>query len=163
MTFFKPTAPQAPVPQQGPTRSGLVERGVRVPMPDRAGEERERVRRIVEEQERIRAAMDRNDQILAEGAVLNPKGRPIGVDNTVTANNKRGLSGAAPVARKPRGILFRLGHGWFDEDGFWCVADAKGNVTVTRGASKEMMRKLSGEQRRILERARLNARRNGLR
>lgn len=163
MTFFKPTAPQAPVPQPPAPAGKPAERGIRVPIPDREAEEKARVARILAEQQRIREAMERNDQILAEGAVLNPKGRPIGVENTVSKNNKKGLSGATPLDRKPRGILFRLGHGWFDQDGYWCVADAKGNTTVTRGCSKEMMRKLTGEQRRILEVTRLTARRNGLR
>lgn len=163
MSFFKPTAPQAYLPQRPSGPQVSTERVVRAGIPDRMAEERARVARFREEQERLAAAMDQNDQIEVEGEILNPRGRPIGVENRAAKNNRKGLSAHQVVDRKPRGCLFRLGHGYFDLDGFWCVANHLGAVTVTRGTGKEMMARMSKDQRRILEAARLAARRNGLR
>jgi hypothetical protein len=163
MSFFKPTAPQAPVPQH-PARPNLGgERGLRGAVPDRMAQERARIEAMKAAEAEKRAAMERNDQIEVAGQVLNPRGRPIGVQNTATANNRLGLAGNVPLDRSPRGCLFRIGPGFFDLDGFWCVANHLNEVTVTRGCSKEQMSRLSKDQRRILEQARLKARRNGVR
>lgn len=163
MTFFKPTAPQAPVPQPLSRPISGGERGLRGGIPDRMAQERARIEAMkAAEAERL-AAMERNDQIEVGGEVLNPRGRPIGVENTATRNNRLGLSGKTVVERAPRGCLFRIGPGWFDLDGFWCVANHLDEVTVTRGCSKEQMSRLTKRQRQILEQARLKARRSGVR
>lgn len=163
MTFFKPPSPQATPPQHPSRPKSGSERGSRGGIPDRMALERERVARFREEEARKAAAMELNDQIEVAGQILNPRGRPIGVENRVSRNNRQGLSGSVPLDRQPRGCLFRIGPGFFDLDGFWCVPNHKNECTVTRGCSKEQMSRLSKDQRRILEQARLKARRNGLR
>lgn len=156
MTFFRAEkVVQAPQAQT----AGVSERGARgglLPVPDRQAEEAERLREF-------QAAVAAAGQLLVGGEVLDGRGRPPGVVNTVARNNRTGLSHTQVVERAPRGILFRLGHGWFDKDGFWCVADAKGKVTVTRGTNKEMMARLNKDQKALLDNARLRARKAGVR
>jgi len=73
----------------------------------------------------------------------------------------------AVVDRVPREVLFtvesKMYNGWFDLDGYWCKKDSKGKVTVMRGPPKKVISLLKPEQRKELERVRLQARRNGMR
>lgn len=166
MTLFKPTsAPVAPsaAGSGGGSAGGSSERGLRGAIPDRMAAERERIAAIRAEQERLEAARERSAVIEVEGEVLDPRGRG-GVENGRAANGHAGLklTGFCP-GRKPRGCLFRLTHGWFDLDGFWCVKKHDGTVEVYRGANRDTNRLLSKDQRRILDNKRLRARVAGLR
>lgn len=84
----------------------------------------------------------------------------------VIVARKHGVrAGRAVVELDPDGCLFRVKGtpGFFDLRGFWCLPKADGKIKVTRGAPKAVMRLLTQDQRRALERVRLNARRHGLR
>ena len=63
---------------------------------------------------------------------------------------------------KPNGCLFKVKGGFFDLDGFWCVKRG-GNYVVERSAPKKMMAQLDKNQKKELNRVRLNARRHGSR
>ncbi len=76
---------------------------------------------------------------------------------------KSGLQSKAKVDRVPRGCLFKVGGGFFDLDGYWCVRKAKHVVNVTRGAPKRITATLSDAQKKELRRVRSTAARNGLR
>ncbi len=82
---------------------------------------------------------------------------------TLEKSGKVGLTNARVLERLPRGCLFKVAGGFFDLDGFWCVQKADRHPEVRRGATKKVMRLLSVEQRRTLERVRLRARRQGVR
>jgi len=76
----------------------------------------------------------------------------------------------AEVDRIPRGVLFRvevgINRGFFDMDGYWCVRSGPGThaeYKVSRGAPRKVMAALTKWQREELHRARLRARRHGLR
>lgn len=81
----------------------------------------------------------------------------------VPVHRENGVKPTAHVDRLPEGKLFSVAGGWFDRYGYWCVPLADGQVRVTRGAPRKINRLLSKEQRRELERARLQARRKGVR
>lgn len=78
-----------------------------------------------------------------------------------------GVSPSAEIDRLPRKCLFRVDtgffHGFFDLDGFWCVPEGRNKSKVTRGAPKAVMARLTKGQKAELRRARMNARRNGMR
>lgn len=57
------------------------------------------------------------------------------------------------------GVLFRVGSGWFDLNGYWCRKIGK-KVHVWRSAPRKVMYELKKAQREELDRVRLNARRN---
>lgn len=150
MTFFEREARAAPVPQ--PVSGGRgPERGSRGPVPDRMAEERARIARIVAEREADAARRKADEAVVVDGVTLEARGR------------SGGLTIKVALDRKPRGMLFRIGPGFFDLDGFWCIPKHDGSVEVRRGCSKEQMRRLTDRQRKDVERVRLNARRNGVR
>ncbi len=63
---------------------------------------------------------------------------------------------------KPNGCLIKVKGGFFDLDGFWCFR-REGNYVVERNAPPKMMKLLNADQKKELNRVRLNARRNGSR
>lgn len=71
------------------------------------------------------------------------------------------------VEKAPRGCLFKvetgLARGYFDLDGYWCLHKGGKEYEVMRGAPRFVNAALTDRQRRELEKARLNARRNGVR
>lgn len=80
------------------------------------------------------------------------------------SSRKDGVRTNAVVERLPRGCLFRVNdHAWFDLDGFFCRQKQDRVVDVTRGAPRQIMAKLTKQQKHELARVRLNARRNGIR
>ncbi|WP_138469879.1 hypothetical protein [Poseidonocella sp. HB161398] len=97
----------------------------------------------------------RGDRVIAEP----PKKRPA---SPQISAREHGLNSRHVLATEPYGVLFKVGRGWFDLRGFWCV-ERLGKVEVRRGSSKKVMRELTAAQRKELGRVRLNARRNGLR
>lgn len=88
---------------------------------------------------------------------------------TLEGRGKVGLTNARVLDRAPRGCAFWVENekgrriGYFDLDGYWCVVKADRRVEVRRGAPRRVNRLLSKEQRKELERRRLNARRKGVR
>ena len=76
---------------------------------------------------------------------------------------KQGVKTSAKVSRVPNGCLFKVGGGFFDLDGFWCVRASGHEVKVTRGAPRKTMSVLSEQQKKELQRNRLRATRAGLR
>lgn len=163
MTMFRPEravvlARSVPA---GQTYGG--ERGARGVVPDREAEERERLRRYLAEQERLAEVQARSGVVEIDGEEFDAKGRGV-VDNTASRNNRQGLASTALCpGRRPRGVLVKLIHGFFDQDGFWCMKKADGRIEVYRGAGKDTMRRLTEDQRRLLNNARLRARKAGVR
>jgi len=96
-------------------------------------------------------------------------------DRTITQRNaekpvpehrKYGIASKGRLERGVRGCLFEVAGtpGFFDLDGYWCVQkQGRHNVEISRGAPKAVMRLLTSAQKRDLERARLQARRHGVR
>ena len=82
---------------------------------------------------------------------------------------RRGLTNALVLRdRAPRGCLFWVKNkgvevGYFDLDGFWCVPKGDRRVEVRRGASRAVNRLCTEAQRFQLAKARLQARRKGVR
>ena len=81
------------------------------------------------------------------------RGDRVIIDRTVDAVIER---------QKPNGCLFKVKGGFFDLDGYWCVKRG-GNFIVERTAPKKMMALLNEDQKKELNRVRLNARRHGSR
>lgn len=69
------------------------------------------------------------------------------------------VEGYTPTKR----ALFRVRHGWFDLNGYWCVPGHGKTVKVWRGAPAEVNKILTDEQARILHNARQKARKKGVR
>lgn len=63
----------------------------------------------------------------------------------------------------PKGCLFKVKRGWFDQNGYWCVPGDNRTVTVYRGAPHSINKILSDEQKRVLHNARQRARKKGVR
>lgn len=76
---------------------------------------------------------------------------------------KQGIKSSAKTERLPNGCLFKVGGGFFDLDGFWCVRASGHEVKVTRGAPRKLMAMLTDAQKKELQRNRLRATRSGLR
>ncbi|NUB46825.1 hypothetical protein GEU84_020790 [Fertoebacter nigrum] len=74
-----------------------------------------------------------------------------------------GLTINVLIDRIPRGCLFKVGSGWFDLDGYWCLKGPGGVVEVRRGSPQKVLRTLTEPQKKELARVRLNARRNKVR
>lgn len=93
---------------------------------------------------------------------------------TLEGKGKIGLTNARVLDREPRGCLFKVKGGFFDLDGYWVRimggwrngkhgGGKSYEYEVRRGAPRAVNRLLSKEQRRELERVRLQARRKGVR
>lgn len=85
------------------------------------------------------------------------------VGPTQNRPGKVGLTNSISLEIEPYGCLFRLEHSWFDLHGYWCRRRNDGTVDVRRGAPRDVNKRLSKEQKKMLERARLQARRKGVR
>lgn len=158
MSFFSGGQRRSPAPAPSSGAGVAVERGVRGAVPDRMEEERARIAAIVAEREARRAASEAAGLIEVPGEVVDPRGR-----GGKLTPGKAGLTNETVLDRPPRGVLIRLTTGWFDLDGFWCVRRFDGTIAVHRGASRGINARLTKGQRREMERARLNARRRGVR
>lgn len=89
---------------------------------------------------------------------------PNGYTMPVPEHRKGAGSSLVKVERDPRGCLFKVSErAWFDLDGYFCVFKRRDVIEVTRGSQKSVMATLTKHQRRELEKARLNARRRGVR
>ena len=153
MSFFE-AQPPSEASSEGfyaPAGGAGRERGARGAVPDRMAEEMARCAAYLAAREADAARRKLDEVVEVDGKVIEARGR------------SGGLTIEAVLDRKPRGMLFRIGVGFFDLDGFWCIPKADKSVEVRRGCSKEQMRRLSDHQRREVERVRLNARRNGVR
>lgn len=82
----------------------------------------------------------------------------------VPHHRAQGLTARVVLPEKlPRGLLFKVGVGYFDLDGYWCVPKANGLIEVRRGAPRAVNKHMTAIQRHELARVRLNARRSQLR
>ncbi|MFD2175696.1 hypothetical protein ACFSM0_16500 [Rhodobacter lacus] len=122
-------------------------------------EERARLEAYKARIEAERLAKERAGIVEVNGVEHDPRGRAGNTD----PRGRAGLHHYDVIDREPHGVLFTMNTGFFDKHGYWCTRDNDGKVTVHRGASKGIMRHLSDVQRKTLDKARLNARRAGVR
>lgn len=158
MTLFNPPADPPRRPKPAPPLSKPAERGGRVNI-DRMAQERARIEAYKARREAERLAKERAGIIEINGVEEDPRGRGGNTD----PRGRAGLHHYDVLDREPHGVLFTMTTGFFDKHGYWCTRDNEGKVTVHRGASKGIMRHLTDVQRKTLDKARLNARRAGVR